>query len=410
MNLVGLPLPRPFAPADATSFAPVRSTPHRRSRLWELSGSFHCSVIGTCLTTGELRQTMSKLLQRDVSAFSDHELHSQAVCLCGQQNPAAKLLQKALDRRHQPTINRFGRLQGEAAVMAAWAEALKAGDIPGAYWAVLTHPDTGPVGLRRAFGDVHMLSHLVGAANRADIRRLTALEAENAELAAKVERQQRRLLDMTAERDALRRQLATLALEAPPRDEAASATLVGMRTLVTELQNRLAGETARREHLERRVAELDAAGRESAERARDAAALAEALRREIALLDPGEEEDGASAAPPPLPAHTVLYVGGRPASTHRIRQVLAAAGGRLLTHDGGRDEHISLLPGLIGQAAHVVFPVDCVSHDAMLTIKRLCRQSGTPWSPLRSTGLAPFLAAIAPDAHICLPETREAAS
>ena len=66
--------------------------------------------------------------------------------------------------------------------------------------------------------------------------------------------------------------------------------------------------------------------------------------------------------------------------------------------------------GLIGQAAHVVFPVDCVSHDAMLTIKRLCRQSGTPWSPLRSTGLAPFLAAIAPDAHICLPRTRETAS
>ncbi len=408
MNLVGLPLPRPFAPADATSFAPVRQTPHRRSRLWELSGNFHCSVIGTCLTTGELRQAMSKLLQRDVSEFSDHELHSQAVCLSGQQGPAAKLLQKALDRRHQPTINRFGRLHDEAAIMAAWAEALKAGDIPGAYWAVLTHPDTGPAGLRRAFGDVHMLSHLVGAANRADIRRLTALEAESAELAAKVERQQRRLLDAMTERDALRRQLAALALEAPPRDEAASAALAGMRTLVTELQNRLAGETARREHLERRIADLDTASRESDDRARNATALAEALRREIALLDPGEDEDGADAAPLCLPPLTVLYVGGRPGSTHRIRHALAMAGGRLLTHDGGRNEHISLLPGLIGQAAHVVFPVDCVSHDAMLTIKRLCRQGGTPWSPLRSTGLAPFLDALARETHVSAPRTREA--
>ena len=255
-----------------------------------------------------------------------------------------------------------------------------------------------------------MLSHLVGAANRADIRRLTALEAENAALAAKVERQQRRLMDTMAERDALRRDLAPPAPETPPRDEAASAALANLRTLVTELQNRLAGETARREHLERRIAGLDAASRESAERARQAAALAEALRREIELLDPDEDEHGASAAPPRLPPLTVLYVGGRPGSTYRIRHALASAGGRLLTHDGGRNEHVSSLPGLIGQAAHVVFPVDCVSHDAMLTIKRLCRQSGTPWSPLRSTGLAPFLAAIAPETHIRLPETREAAS
>jgi len=36
-----------------------------------------------------------------------------------------------------------------------------------------------------------------------------------------------------------------------------------------------------------------------------------------------------------------------------------------------------------------------VSHDAALTVKRLCRQLGKPWVPLRSSGLASFLAGLA---------------
>ena len=56
----------------------------------------------------------------------------------------------------------------------------------------MTHPRT-TMGVRRAaFGDLHMLSPY-GAANRADIRRLVALEEENAALHAKIERQQVRL-------------------------------------------------------------------------------------------------------------------------------------------------------------------------------------------------------------------------
>lgn len=66
---------------------------------------------------------------------------------------------------------------------------------PGAYWAALSHPATNDVLLREIFADVHMLSHLVGAANRADIRRLRQLEDENTELQAKVGRQQQQQRD-----------------------------------------------------------------------------------------------------------------------------------------------------------------------------------------------------------------------
>ena len=41
-----------------------------------------------------------------------------------------------------------------------------------------------------------------------------------------------------------------------------------------------------------------------------------------------------------------------------------------------------------------MFPVDCVSHEAVATVKRLCRQMAKPYVPLRSTGISPFVAAL----------------
>src|SRR5690606_12753683 len=111
--------------------------------------------------------------------LSDHELHGQGVTLAGQQGIAAKLLHKALDNRHRQAIVQLTKAKCEREVAAFWREAVKGGDIPGAYWATLTHPRVSDQQVRLMFGEVHMLSHLVGAANRADIRRLNALEAEN---------------------------------------------------------------------------------------------------------------------------------------------------------------------------------------------------------------------------------------
>ena len=380
----------------------------QRAKLWELNDSVHCSIIGTCLTTGELRRVMGKAASADVSHVSDHDLHSRAVGLCGQHNASSKLLQKALDHRHEAVIKRFARLQGEAAVMQAWAEARCAGDIPGAYWAALTHPDVGHAGLRQAFGDVHMLSHLVGAANRADIRRLTALEEENAVLRAKVERQQARLHEAIASRDATIRRLTSLAAQrvkamAGPDDDDA---LAGFRHLVADLQTRLARETGRRERLEQRIAEAAESGRLWERRARDAEAQQAAMQRELAACDRQDTTNRAGAASN-LPAQRILYVGGRPGCTEQIRAALETAGGALLCHDGGRHDSPSLLPGLISQADRVAFPVDCVSHDAALTVKRLCRQLGKPWLPLRSSGLGSFLAALSEPADGHVPNLSE---
>ena len=107
-----------------------------------------------------------------------------------------------------------------------------------------------------------MLSHLVGAANRADIRRLRQLEQENAALLAKTERQQRQLRDGFAARDqAIRRLNEMLAREdgeLPVRPISLEKQDDGGATdnLIRDLQKRLARETVRGDRMERRFNEV----------------------------------------------------------------------------------------------------------------------------------------------------------
>src|SRR5258708_4415468 len=165
-----------------------------------------------------------------------------------------------------------------------------------------------------------MLSHLVGAANRADIRRLCDLEQRNAELEAKLRRQQEALHHAIVTRDASIRDLRQslrhrLTDEAPIAIDDESAAL---RALVADLEKRLATETRRRMAVETRLTEMrEDLERESAARGAleaEAASLRAELCTVEAHLQPENEEalwrmDGLS----------LLYVGGRPSQVAHLR-------------------------------------------------------------------------------------------
>ena len=382
-------------PQDAHHFSPART------RLWELEAAFHCSVIGTCLSVADLRKLLTRL---DLVGPNDidHDLHSRSVSLAaGQGTKAAKLLHKALDARHGLAIRQFGRAKQDGELRDLWREALQRGDIPGPYWALLTHPAGSYELLRTAAGHVHMLSHLVGAANRADIRRLAELEAAKAELEQKVARQQAQLHAALTTRDRTICELQTalsakIGRNAPPHaDEAVHAAL---HRLVGELERRLASEGRRRTSLEERVAALqEDLAQERRERvaaqAREAALGAELDAAEATLRGEQDASDEAPAAPR-LDGVSLLYVGGRPRQVAHLRALAERLGAAFNHHDGGVEEQSGLLAGLAQGADLVLFPVDCVSHQAALAVKRLCRQAGKPSIPLRSSGQGSFLAAL----------------
>jgi glutathione S-transferase len=379
--------------------------PLRRTRIWEFGCSLHCSIIGTCLTTAELRHVLLKLKVDSADASSDHELHAMGVMLAGRREGGARFLQKALDRRHRAAITRFARAKDPAAVLSLWDEALKQGDIPGAYWAVLTHPATAEDLVKRVFGDVHMLSHLMGAANRADIRRLRQLEQENVALAAKVERQQRQLRDGFTARDHTIRHLNEMvALHAGERGEQADPRANAEHAdatdnLIRGLNNKLSRETARRERSEQRTVELAAMlkakeGALEASRRQQDATLRELETVEAHLAAFGQSEAGGLENAADLSGVTILYVGGRAHQVPQLKGLIERVGARFLHHDGGIEHSSGLLGGAVSRADHVLFPIDCISHDAVTTIKRLCRLAGKDYEPLRTASLACLLSAL----------------
>jgi len=377
----------------------------RRTRIWEFGTNLHCSIIGTCLTTAELRHVLVKLKLAGAETASDHDLHSAGVMLAGNREGGAKFLQKAMDRRHHTAIGRGAKAKDATALLAFWEEALKQGDVPGAYWAMLTHPAATDDIVKRAFADVHMLSHLVGAANRADIRRLRQMEQDNAALAAKIERQQRQLRDGFAARDqTIRRLNEMVAQQADTRVIVGSSTatpdhLDTLHSLIRDLNGRLSRETARRERNERRVAEL-AATLNAREAALDSACgQSAAMRRELETVERhlatfGQPEAHDLAPAIDLAGATVLYVGGRAHQVPQLKGVIERLGARFLHHDGGIEHSGSLLAGAVSRADHVLFPIDCISHDAVGTIKRLCRLAGKDYEPLRTASLACLFAAL----------------
>lgn len=385
--------------------APAPKPSSRRSKIWELTAMLHCSIVGTCVTTGELRALLRKFDATIDPKATDHELHTVAVAAVGGNNETAKQIQKTLDQRHKLAIGRFATAQTNDALQQRWGEAARGGDIPGAYWALLTHPLATEELARHAFGDVHMLSHLVGAANRADIHRLRELEEQKAELEAKLARQQLQLRDGIMAREAKIRELSTALSARIEREHAGmpdgadrGSELPALDVLVADLRKQLDIEIRRRERAEKKAQE--SAAMHAAE---DAARTA--TERELASLrDELDAAEGALAAMSGDDDHdtdkwdlaglTILYVGGRSRQVSRIKTLVQRANGELLHHDGGIEERPELLAALVARADIAACPIDCVSHTAALVVKRLCRQAGKTFLPLRSSGIASLMRAI----------------
>jgi hypothetical protein len=364
--------------------------------------SVHCSIVGTCLSNPEIRRLLIKLGVHGAESASDHDLHKQGVTLAGRQRGGGKFIQKALDHRHEAAIKQFAKAKDENALRELWEEALSRGDIPGAYWAVLSHPAATDAIMRKAFGDVHMLSHMVGAANRADIRRLCQLEEQNAALSAKAEAQQLQLRDGFTERDSkiqmLNEALSRALAQTPASSENTSGDARAAREALTDLDRRLSREITSRERLERRIQSTTLAAARAERARRDLCDECEGLRRELAALEAQLNDwlaEDNNSRPPKLGGAQVLYVGGRAHQVPQLRAVVERASAILLYHDGGIEHSTTLLPGLISRADCVVFPIDCISHDAMGTLKRQCRQAAKPFIPLRTSSLASLLSGLA---------------
>lgn len=385
--------------------------PGQRLKLRHLAAQWHCTVLGTCLTLAELRAVADKFAVRIARPDpSGYNLHSAMVHLAARDRQIGKALHKRLERKFAAAVARFAKAGNGVEVLGLWNEAEDRGEVAGACWAAMTHPAADD-GVRNAvFAEIHMLSHLVGAAARADLRRIHALEKEKDALEAKVARQQERLRAEVPRRDAaiaeLSRRLELAEAESRRLAHAAEAAgeLSGLKAVIEELRRHLD-----QEETMRRAAEAEAR-RHATVLARveqhlaQLAAENDELRGENRLYESRLTTalDGADRAADcegdcgriDLCGRCILFVGGRGQQVRHYRRLVESCNGTFAHHDGGLEENLGRLSGLFGQADAVLFPVDCISHNAHDEVKRLCRRWEKPYVPLRRSGLGAVMRAL----------------
>ena len=380
------------------SFDPAKTV--RRTKLSQLHPHFHCSVIGTCLRTDELRKIMSRFI--NVSGMTDLEVHHESVSLAAEDGVVARSLHKTLDQRHQAMLQKFSRVRDAEKLADLWNAALQEGEVPGAYWALLTHRNTTPELRQKAFGEVHMLSHLVGASNRADIRRTVELERTNTELKEILAQQQKRQHTLVTERDQMIMRLQQELSDAKGQLDNANAQLKALSISTRpEDKDLVTIQTSRREKAEQLAAKTQ---REAQQLRDDLIALQRHVRAMDVELQAAEgqlrdlmQDDATrqvSDLKKELSGKRLLYVGGRPSSTSAIRNLVLRHGGDFQKHDGGLEDRKGLLEAAIASSDLVVFPVDCIDHDSAGKLKRLCTRQGTPYVPMRRASIASFATAI----------------
>lgn len=381
---------------------PAAARTHRR-KLWELEEKHHCPVVGTCLSLDEIKKVAHKAGFAG-GAVDAYRLHVEAVSVSLTRNAASEVMHKLMDRKFSLHLSRFEQARSDAEVRALWKQHLDRGEVAGALWAAITHKAASVETRNALHGDIHMLSHQVGAGQAADLRRLGYLERENAELKREARRDAERHTRELSEKSARIRWLEGEASQSLKRAEAdnplrerlaalesgTAMVAMGRRLLLLE------AEASRLRAAHQRV-ELLQADNARLRRERDAA-QAESAALERLWLPAGDAEPDCSgdcaACPERLAGRCILCVGGRTTLLPQYRQLAERLGVRLIHHDGGREEALSRLPDLLAASDAVICPTDCVGHLAYYQLKRHCKASGKPCVLVKSSGVASFAAAL----------------
>ncbi len=374
------PLPLPPAMVDTTP-----ATGSRRRRLWELTHECHCPVVGVCIPLDTLRRIVNKALGGKALA-DDYEVHVGAVAECLHRNRLSEALQDELERRYAQEIRRFKAAKTVRELAVLWSQAIRQGEVAGAFWAALVHPRCDAVMQEVLCRDMHMIQHQAGANVRIDVARFTAVLDENGVLTRELGRAQERSTRLLAEKSA---EIARLAVQ----NMRVQADNISKESRVAFLSEDLAALKAANPALDastRLLKKMDQMVARQAELEEQNASLRHKLATAAKALDALNTEPlqvaraDATQAPPPrvspvmlyLKQKTVLCVGGRTGNIANYRDLIERVGGRFAHHDGGLEDNQSVLDASLAAADLVICQTGCISHNAYWKVKDFCKRTG----------------------------------
>ncbi len=405
----------PIQPETGPRSPSPEATTRRKSRrkLWDLARNLHCPVIGTCLDVEELRRLARKARARFDAPLGDYDIHVCFVSNAQDKNPLSVAAHKALDRKFASHLRRFAAARSSDELAVLWGEACARGEVPGAMWATLTHAACDEALRIRVYEEIHMLSHQIGAGQRADLKALTAAHAEleklrrdfdalHARTRTQLQERDQRILELEnalreSEAERRRGEGRGRALQAEMdelRTSASHQAVVEARRTAAHATSRLARAERDRDHWQRAWAAVTGdhggAGGRHGDGHDDAPGQWPA---EAMAACEGCTAEGCALAPD-LGGRRILCVGGRVKLVEQYRAVVTGLNGRFEHHDGGLEERRQRLEALLSSADAVVCATDCVSHDAYYRLKRFCKAHSKPHVFLQSSGLTSFTRAV----------------
>jgi hypothetical protein len=360
----------------------------RRRRLWELSRHAHCPVVGVCLPMAAVRRLVDKVLGGKAVA-SDYELHCGVNGECRQRGAIAEALQKELDHRYAVALRATRPLKSTESLATWWAGQTLGRDVPGALWATLTHPRCDATLEETVLADIHMIQHQNGAADRADLTKLSTLLSENEVLARELGAAQQRCVQQAADHarklDAQSAALVRARADLLGRDtmiatlqedlQALEAAVPALRSR-DELTRQVAHQIERMQDLERALLKTRHELERERHRAGEALAALHAAQAEARPAVALTPDVSATETGPALIDRSVLCVGGRAASLPVYRRLVEGVGGRFLHHDGGEEDNAGRLDTTLAAADLVICQTGCISHNAYWRVKDHCKRTG----------------------------------
>lgn len=379
----------------------------KRIRLNQLNHRYNCSIIGTCLTLNELRKLGRKAKLANLNQIGEYDLHRIYVGIAEETSYANRSLQKFLDQKYQKVVKQFLRAKDEVELKAQWNKALKTGDIAASYWMLVTHPISTEALLNEIYGDVHMLSHVSGASMRVDLHEFSLLRHEHKALKKQQQQTYQKHNRTLYEKNALlgkqdkqiekqQQEINALkvALMREPNDNDNDSDIAEAKTQLDIVNNKIL-------YLEKKVTNYQLKWKgvirqkkqveDQFSQANKELKIVESLLKEHLLAQQRKHcESYKSCSARDLKGQCILYVGGRDRQCRHFRTLVENNNGEFIHHDGGLSHGSSKLDSTLVKADAVMCPLDCISHEAMIKVKKHCQFSKKPLIMMPHSSLSAF--------------------
>lgn len=358
----------------------------KRWRLWDLHRGIHGALLALSFNEDELR----RLLRRARVGIPDearyYDIHRHLCDACVTRNTVSELIEKALDQKFATKIVALRGTRSGEALEAKWQEAWAKGrGLAALFWPSLSHPSATDEIRAGFYADVHALFFKSLSERERLLDKVDNFEHRY----RSIERRRRQEVEALEER--LARALKPSAAEPAGPSESEQ---------IAALQLRLASANQRATRAEARIRTLE-------ERLQHGRRLARELRQQVPSTPPPAPDatpkdrgsdtdpiDDETALSLRIPGVCFAYVGGRPGPRERIREFCERRGANFIEHDGGLEESPVRLDQLLERADIVLYPVDCISHEAALHLKAHCKRAEKPFIPLRNSSISEFRRAV----------------